>query len=101
MLVTEGVGRKLNPHENMWALARPLIEDWMRLHRGPPARVLEAVRSLSETAERLPTILANLEQGLERLAQPAEPVRVERHTALWPVWVAIGLLAIAVFALAI
>ncbi len=90
MLVTEGVGRKLNPHENMWALARPLIEDWMRLHRGPPARVLEAVRSLSETAERLPTILANLEQGLERLAQPAEPVRVERHTALWPVWVAIG-----------
>ncbi|MCY3828426.1 MAG: 2-polyprenylphenol 6-hydroxylase, partial [Rhodospirillaceae bacterium] len=30
MLVTEGVGRTLNPDINMWTLARPLIEAWMR-----------------------------------------------------------------------
>ncbi len=101
MLVTEGVGRKLNKDENMWSLARPLIEDWMRRHRSPPARALEAIRTVTETVERMPTILANLEQGLERLTRPREDVRIDHHAALWPVWIAIGMLAVAIFALAL
>ena len=30
MVVAEGVGRALNPNVNMWQLAQPLVEDWMR-----------------------------------------------------------------------
>ena len=30
MVVIEGVGRRLDPQINIWTLARPLIEDWMR-----------------------------------------------------------------------
>jgi ubiquinone biosynthesis protein len=101
MLVTEGVGRKLNPEVNMWALARPLIEDWMRRHRSPPARLFDAIHTLAETAERLPAILAALEAGIERRSRPAEEVRPERETALWPLWVAIAMLAVAVFVLAV
>ena len=39
MVVIEGVGRRLDPEINIWALARPLIEEWMRDNRGPEARV--------------------------------------------------------------
>ena len=34
MMVTEGVGRMLNPNLNMWELARPLIEQWANEHFG-------------------------------------------------------------------
>ena len=30
MLMAEGMGTRLNPHVNIWELARPLIEEWMR-----------------------------------------------------------------------
>ena len=30
MLMAEGMGTRLNPNVNIWELARPLIEDWMR-----------------------------------------------------------------------
>src|SRR6185312_4674074 len=37
MVVIEGVGRRLDPTINIWVLARPLIEGWMRDNRGPEA----------------------------------------------------------------
>src|SRR3546814_14317447 len=39
MLVAEGVGRRLDPTTNMWMLAQPLMEEWMRENRGPEARL--------------------------------------------------------------
>ena len=30
MLMAEGMGTRLNPTVNIWELARPLIEEWMR-----------------------------------------------------------------------
>ncbi len=50
MLTAEGVGRALNPDINMWELARPLIEDWMREHRGPEARVVDELERHHERA---------------------------------------------------
>lgn len=35
MLVAEGTGRNLSPDANMWLIARPLIEAWMRANLGP------------------------------------------------------------------
>jgi len=101
MLVTEGVGRKLNPDINMWTLARPLIEAWMRDHRGPAARVREHVRAIAEAAERLPVMTRNLDQALERLNRPPAPIRPVQITLQWPVWAAIAMLAAAVFLLAL
>ena len=99
MLVTEGVGRKLAPDLNMWTLARPLIESWMREHRGPQARIVEQLRALAEAAERLPATMRNLDRALERLGRQPEtdpPAPPARH---WPHWAAIALLAAAVLAL--
>ncbi len=69
MVVAEGVGRSLNPNVNMWELARPLIEDWMRENRGPEARIQHAVRDLAIFGERLPTALGQAERILEEVSE--------------------------------
>ena len=101
MLVTEGVGRTLNPDINMWTLARPLIEAWMREHRGPQARIAEQLRALAEAAERLPATMRNLDRALERLGRPDETDPPAPPAWHWPHWAAIAVLAVAVLALAI
>ncbi|MBU0798294.1 MAG: 2-polyprenylphenol 6-hydroxylase [Alphaproteobacteria bacterium] len=103
MLVAEGVGRRLNPTLNMWELARPLIEGWMRAHRGPEARIRQAALDVGGVIERLPTLLAQIERAADRLADPAgvklHPdtaaaiVRQRRSgmVAQWPLWLGLGL----------
>lgn len=81
MLVAEGVGRKLDPESNMWMLARPLIEAWMRRHRGPEARVREGAESLAALAIRLPALAEQAETVLSRLARDDGRARVAADAA--------------------
>jgi ubiquinone biosynthesis protein len=67
MVVAEGVGRLIDPTVNMWSLAQPLIEEWMRENRGPEARVAEAAADLIDALQRVPTMLRRLDQ-ITRLA---------------------------------
>ncbi len=69
MLVAEGIGRRLDPSVNMWQLARPLIEKWMRRNLGPEARVREAVTGTITSLERLPRVLAGLEKSTTMLLE--------------------------------
>ena len=69
MVMAEGVGRRLDPSVNMWQLARPLIESWMRRNLGPEARVREAVTGAVATLERLPRVLAGLEHSTTMLIE--------------------------------
>jgi ubiquinone biosynthesis protein len=107
MLVTEGVGRRLNPDVNMWALARPLIEGWMRDNRGPEARLRESVEEAAGAAARLPGLLADLEIAARDLAQRGLKLDPASLRALrdgsgqgnglaWPLWLVVLLLAILV-----
>ena len=57
MLLAEGVGRNLAPEVNMWELARPLIEDWMRKRLGPEGRVTGLARDTIATVRKLPRII--------------------------------------------
>ncbi|MBT6094101.1 MAG: 2-polyprenylphenol 6-hydroxylase [Rhodospirillaceae bacterium] len=68
MLVAEGTARQLNPEANMWMLARPLIEDWMRENLGPEARVRDAVDGITDTLGRLPRILDGIEESAGMIA---------------------------------
>jgi len=100
MLVTEGVGRKLDPDINVWELARPLIEDWMRENRGPEARVREAAADIARSIERLPSLLDEAEKAMARLAEEgkerrAGPANWGNSARLWPLWAAVAVLAIA------
>jgi ubiquinone biosynthesis protein len=68
MLTAEGVGRLLDPSVNMWELARPLIESWMRRQLGPEAKLREALSSVAGTAERIPRVLAKTESILHKIS---------------------------------
>jgi ubiquinone biosynthesis protein len=63
MLLAEGIGRNLTPDLNMWELAQPLIEDWMRANLGPEARIKNAVMTTARSLEKLPNILAQAEKA--------------------------------------
>lgn len=66
MLTAEGVGRMLNPDVNMWELARPLIEDWMRENRGPRAILLDDLRAGFDAVRRLPDLIVEVEGAVRR-----------------------------------
>ena len=59
MVVVEGVARSLNPHINIWQVARPIVETYIRRNVGPAALVrdlLSTARVLSRFGPKLPQI---------------------------------------------
>ena len=66
MMVAEGTGRNLAPEANMWLIARPLIEGWMRENLGPEARIKDAAEQTLQSLKRLPTVLQGLESALSQ-----------------------------------
>lgn len=100
MLVAEGVGRKLDPTVNMWMLAQPLIEEWMREHRGPEARVRAAVGETLSQIERLPGLVNRAEAVVEALSDgaPLPPDRpaAQRRSPNWLLYIII--LAVLIWA---
>jgi ubiquinone biosynthesis protein len=109
MVLIEGVGRQLDPEINIWALARPLIEEWMQDHRGPEAQLRQRLEKLVEVIDGLPDLLRNLGKLVEDwstegvvlhaetlAAQAAHRVR-ELPWLVAPLWLAAAaLIAIAV-----
>ena len=104
MLIAEGLGRTLTPEGNIWQLAQPLIEDWVRDNLGPEARVREAVRDLLQILHRLPQLVENADAALQAIAEgrsAAGPEPTPRSPAApaWPrgataaLWVIVALLA--------
>lgn len=61
MMVTEGIGRALDPRINMWELSRPLITAWAMENRGPVARIRDAVSETGQALARLPRLVRDLE----------------------------------------
>ncbi|QPH55747.1 2-polyprenylphenol 6-hydroxylase [Pontivivens ytuae] len=72
MVVVEGVGRSLDPHMNMWQVARPVVERYIRDNLGPRAvarDLAETVRILSRFGPLLPRMA---EAALIRTNNPVE-----------------------------
>lgn len=97
MVVSEGVGRLLNPNINMWTTAQPLVEHWIAEHLGPAAQAKRFGRDLHETAMAVPRIVRQLDEqlALERVPQIDGTAPGQRASrALWiGVGLALGLLA--------
>jgi len=102
MVIIEGVGRRLDPEINIWALGRPLIESWMRENRGPEARVAEGMATIVDTVERLPRLVRSLEKMVTAWSQEGVVLHLEtlaahaahrgRHLSvvLIPLWLVAG-----------
>ncbi len=110
MVAMEGIGRVLNPHVNMWRLARPQIEEWVIGNLGPQAKLRDGARELLGHLERLPQTLSNLEKAAARLAEggplhgavPVQPtIRTDStargvHMALWAIVALLAALLVVV-----
>ncbi|MGH6959256.1 MAG: AarF/UbiB family protein, partial [Dongiaceae bacterium] len=106
MLMAEGVSRRLNPDLNIWMLAQPLIEHWMRDNRGPEARLRNTAADIARIVERLPAVVSDVEKAVGRLAEGGVKLHPETMAALgrgqssggtilWVLVAVIGALALA------
>ncbi|WP_136683440.1 2-polyprenylphenol 6-hydroxylase [Falsirhodobacter xinxiangensis] len=60
MVVVEGVARSLDPHINIWQVARPVVEAYIRENIGPKALMRDLVRTgrvLARFGPRLPEMV--------------------------------------------
>ncbi len=62
MITAEGIGRHLAPDVNMWTLAHPLIENWIRETLGPEARLRQVVSDIASSFEKIPRLIAYSER---------------------------------------
>jgi ubiquinone biosynthesis protein len=75
MVVVEGVARSLDPQMNIWQVARPVVEDYIKTTIGPRAVLRDLGRTaavLSRYGPRLPQLV---EEALIRQSNPPEPDR--------------------------
>jgi len=80
MVVVEGVSRSLNPEINIWSVARPVVEDYIRDNVGPRA----LARDLGKTLR----VLARFGPRLPHLAEAAllEQSRAVPEPDRWALW---------------
>ena len=75
MVVVEGVARSLNPNINIWEVAKPVVENYIKENVGPKAvlrDLAQTVRVLSRFGPRLPHLA---EQALIQAGNQAPPER--------------------------
>jgi ubiquinone biosynthesis protein len=112
MVLVEGVGRRLDPEANIWTLARPLVEEWMRENRGPEARLRQRIDVLLEAIDEVPRLLRGLDKIVGQWASEGVVLHAESLATnaaqrakllplmVIPLWIAaFALVAIAVMLL--
>ena len=100
MLMAEGMGTRLNPKVNIWELAQPLIEDWMRDHFGPRATLQRGTQDLMQGLRRVPRLIDSLHLVAERERRQAELEAASRPPEVGRSWLRPGFAeVIAVLAL--
>jgi ubiquinone biosynthesis protein len=111
MVLIEGVGRRLDPEVNIWALSQPLIEAWMRDNRGLEAQLRQRLETVADMVERLPRLVQNLDalvgdmsrDGVvlhaESIAAHAAEQAKRAYLAVIPLWLAAAALVAIALAL--
>ncbi|MEZ5910885.1 MAG: 2-polyprenylphenol 6-hydroxylase [Paracoccaceae bacterium] len=89
MVVVEGVARSLSPHINIWQVARPIVEDYIRQNVGPVALARDMARTLKVIARFGPRFPKLVEDRLLHPANPPAPAP-EPRTARAVFWFALG-----------
>ncbi len=89
MVVVEGVARSLNPRINIWQVARPIVEGYIKQNIGPRALVRDLTRTARVLARFGPRLPRLVEEQLTRQAEPAAPL--PKPHALSPlIWLVAG-----------
>ncbi|MGB8624387.1 MAG: 2-polyprenylphenol 6-hydroxylase [Paracoccaceae bacterium] len=89
MVVVEGVARSLHPQINIWQVARPIVEDYIKQNVGPRAFLRDLSKTVRVLARFGPQLPQLAEAALVRQsAPPADPPRAAPVNPL--LWVALG-----------
>src|SRR5438309_7260722 len=117
MVVVEGVARSLDPKLDMWAVAEPVVREWIERNLGPVGRIEDAAEGAIEVGRALsevPDLLARGALLVERLDEitrnglvlAPEPVaaigRAEARRNRWTaaaLWAIAGLLVVLILML--
>ena len=73
MVVVEGVARSLNPQINIWQVARPVVEDYIRSTLGPRALAANLGKTLAVLARFGPRLPQLVEGAIIRAPAPPAP----------------------------
>ncbi len=88
MVVVEGVARSLNPQINIWSVAQPIVERYIRENIGPKALARDLFRTVRVLSRFGPKLPHYAESALIRQGQDPEPSRGQRYMPF--VWMALG-----------
>ncbi len=95
MVVVEGVARGLDPHINIWEVARPVVQSYVSSHVGP----LALLRDLAKTARVLgrfgPRLPGLVEAALIRQGSPVVNARADAPRLRNRTWI----MAVVIFGL--
>ncbi|MCE8518472.1 2-polyprenylphenol 6-hydroxylase [Ruegeria pomeroyi] len=84
MVVVEGVARSLDPHINIWEVARPVVEDYIKQSIGPRAVLADLGKTALVVARFGPRLPDLVERALVAQSQPGLDEKPGRSTAFWP-----------------
>ena len=106
MVLVEGIGRRLDPSVNIWGLAQPLVEEWVRDNRGPEARLRQRLDAALEALDTVPRLLRSLDTLIGNWASEGVVLHAESLAAqaahrarllpflTIPFWIAAGALVV-------
>ena len=84
MVVVEGVARSLDPHINIWQVARPVVEGYITRNVGPRALLRDLGRTAQALARFAPRLPGLIEAQLQKQnAIPETPRGFGRERLLW------------------
>ena len=88
MVVVEGVARSLDPRMNIWKVAQPVVEDYIKSHIGPRAFASDLAKTVKVIARFGPRLPDMAEAALLGRSQPAPRSKARRF------WPALGLVCL-------
>jgi ubiquinone biosynthesis protein len=80
MVVVEGVARSLDPHINIWEVAKPIVEGYIKESIGPKALLRDLVKTARVLARFGPKLPALMEAQLIRTGNPLTPPPIQNRT---------------------
>lgn len=89
MVVVEGVARSLDPRMNIWLVAQPVVEDYIKKRIGPAALIQDLGKTALILARLGPQLPRLAEEALIKLNNPPPPQPPQRRIARLS-WMALG-----------
>lgn len=91
MVVVEGVARSLDPHINIWSVARPVVEGYITENVGPKAMLRDLMRVVQVVSRFGPRLPDMVEEALIRQSTSDHGSPKKQRSILWPLLGATGL----------